>query len=418
MTQSISRPRIRALLGGTARAPAPVLRLPQGYSLRSLSDSGSRHAVSRWLLNSPDHTLYHLGPYIDFLRAQNGVADVSLISRDGNALFALTIHSWDAVGIDSGYSGVVFPATRSERVLRRSVAGLAALFAANRQLPFHLRQSAQAPAYDDPGRVTLLQQLLESEGLTLDPVYSRVCDLGYLPRADEIPIAPAHGSYASAIGRDWLTGEALNAYDPGARNQIRRAVRDGFSVEYVCSDDPTIRADAYARFQLLHEESWLRTGLLPKTLEHWHKLSESIAASGGKDLIVLTLDPEGKPLAGVVCHTYQARAAYWSGCSSARGLASRANPLCLHGAILACRREGVLNFELGRFHAEESSQKERSVTGYKAQFGGSLVRITSFSSAPSLLARARAARAGATFEARRRLSLALARRRLRSPHQG
>ncbi|HEY3971322.1 MAG TPA: GNAT family N-acetyltransferase, partial [Solirubrobacteraceae bacterium] len=267
------------------------------------------------------------------------------------------------------------------------------------------------PAYDDLGRVTLLQQLLESEGLTLDPVYSRVCDLGYLPPADEIPLAPARSDRASAIHGDLLIGEAVNAYDSSARNQIRRAVRDGFSVEYVCSEDPAVRANAYARFQLLHEESWLRTGLLPKTLEHWLQLSESIAASGGKDLIVLTLDSAGEPLAGVLCHAYQGRAAYWSGCSSALGLASRANPLCLHGAILACRREGVRNFELGRFHAEESSSKERSVTGYKSQFGGSLVRITSFSSKPGLMARARAARADVSFEARRQLYLALARRR-------
>ncbi|HXC23453.1 MAG TPA: hypothetical protein VNU28_02615, partial [Solirubrobacteraceae bacterium] len=106
---------------------------------------------------------------------------------------------------------------------------------------------------------------------------------------------------------------------------------------------------------------------------------------------------------------------YWSGCSSARGLSSRANPLCLHGAIAACRRQGVRVFELGRAHAYETSSKERRVTNYKAQFGGSLVRITAFSSAPGLLARARAARTGAVFEGKRRLAVALARARATPP---
>ncbi|HXC24246.1 MAG TPA: hypothetical protein VNU28_06650, partial [Solirubrobacteraceae bacterium] len=145
--------------------------------MRSLSDPDSRDAVSRWLLQSPDHTLYHLAPYLDFTRAQNGAADVFLISREGNALFALTVHSWSGMGIDSGYSGIVFPATRREGPLRRSVAALAALLAANRRLPFHIIQSAQATAYDDLGRVTLLQQLLESEGFALEQIYGRLCDL-------------------------------------------------------------------------------------------------------------------------------------------------------------------------------------------------------------------------------------------------
>jgi Acetyltransferase (GNAT) domain len=381
--------------------------------MSSLCDPNSRSAVIRWLRSSPDHTIYHLAPYIDFVRKQNGVADVLLISRDGNALFALPVHSWDGAGIDSGYSGVVFPSTRSERILRRSVTGLAALLAANRHFPFRMRQSAQAPAYDDLSRVTLLQQLLESEGLVLDPVYGRLCDLDYLPDPQVIPVASGRHHPALRIDDEWLTGEVLSAYDPSTRNQIRQAIRNGLTVEYLCGGDVMARTTGYAQFQPLHEESWRRTGLLPKPLEHWLKLSESIATSGGEDLIVLVLDSEGVPQAGVLCHAYQSRAIYWSGCSSAAGLSSRANPLCLHGAIVAARLRGVRTFELGRFRADETSSKERSVTDYKSQFGGSLVRITSFSSTPSLRARARAARAAAVFEGRRRLAVEIGRARAR-----
>jgi hypothetical protein len=383
--------------------------------MRSLSDPDSSDAVTRWLCQSPDHTLYHLAPYLDFTRAQSGLADVFLISREGNALFALTAHSWNSTGIDSGYSGVVFPATRREAPLRRSVAALAALFAANRGFPFHIRQSAQAPAYDDLGRVTLLQQLIESEGIALDPIYGRLCELDHLGAPEEIPVAAGRRPSALALDSDWLTSESLRTYDPDARNQIRQAVRAGLTVEYVRVADPTARADAYARFQPLHEESWRRTGLLAKPPRYWPEMSEAVAASGGEDLVVLVLDGDGEPLAGVLCHAYQSRAIYWSGCSSARGLSSRANPLCLHGAIAACRRQGVGVFELGRARADESSSKERRVNSYKAQFGGSLVRITCFSSTPNLVARARAARSGAIFEGKRRLAVALARARAAPP---
>jgi hypothetical protein len=414
MTPTLSRPRKhRRATSQNAKRGVDGLRLPQGCTVRSLNDPDSRDTVSRWLRQSPDHTLYHLPPYIDFLRAQSVLADVFLIAREGNALFALTVHSWDATGIDSGYSGVVFPASRAG-TLRRSVAVLAELLSINSHLLFRLCQSAQAPAYADLGRVTLLQQLIESEGLALDPVYGRLCDLDHLPDPGEIPVMAGRHEGALAIDTDWLTGETLRAYDPDTRNQIRQAVRGGLTVEYVRPSDGATRASAYARFQLLHEESWRRTGLLPKLPGYWTAMSETVAESGGEDLVVLVLDGKGNPLAGVLCHAYQSRAIYWSGCSSPAGLDSRANPLCLHAAIAACRRQGVDTFELGRFRADETSRKERNVTSYKAQFGGRLVRITSFSSTPGMLVRARIARASAVSEGRRRVALALVRARARS----
>src|ERR1022692_2913798 len=285
-----------------------ALRLPPGCTMRSLSDPDSREAVTRWLRQSPDHTLYHLAPYLDFTRAQNGVADVFLISREGNELFALTVHSWSKAGIDSGYSGVIFPATRREGPLRRSVAALAELLAANRRFPFHILQSAQAPAYADLGRVTLLQQLLDSGGIALDQIYGRLCDLRGLGAPEEIPVAAGRRPGALALDANWLAGESLRAHDPDARNQIRQAIRRGLNVEYVRVAEPAARADAYARFQPLHEESWRRTGLLPKPPSYWPRMSEAVTASGGEDLVVLVLDGNGEPLAGVLCHAYQSRA--------------------------------------------------------------------------------------------------------------
>ena len=395
-------------------APPGCLNVPEGYTVRRLSHPETRDSVSDWLRKSPDHTLYHLSPYIDFTRSENDRADVFLVIRDGNPLFALTVHFWTQMGVDSGYSGVVFPPTRGEGALARSVAALAELLAANRHLLFRFHQSAQATAYDDPGRVALLQRLIEGEGMALDPTYGRLCTLNDLPDAGHIPTAPGRHDHAIAIDADWLTGDALRAYDSDTRNQIRQAVRHGLTVEYVHTAEAEGRASAYARFQPVHEESWTRTGLIPKHPDYWLTLSEAITAGGGDDLVVLVLDPGGEAVAGVLCHAYQSRAIYWSGCSTATGLRSRANPLCLHGAIAACRQLGVRTFELGRFRADEPSKKERSITDYKAQFGGELVRITTFAPAPSVPVRVRAARATAAFEARRRLALTAGRVRART----
>jgi hypothetical protein len=407
--RSLSRP-IRHV---TARQPG-VLNVPPGYTTRTLSDPESRDLVTRWLLESPDHTLYHLAPYIDFTRAEYDRADVFLVLRDGNALFALTVHFWTEMGVDSGYSGVVFPPTRREGALRRSVAALAELLAANRHLRFRFHQSAQATAYEDPGRVTLLQRLIEGEGLVLDPIYGRLCRLDNLPAGGQIPTVAGRHPHATMIDADWLTADALRTYDPDTRNQIRQAVRRGLTVEYVRAAEPAARASVYGRFQPMHEESWRRTGLIPKPAAYWLNLSEAMTTSGGDDLVVLALDPGGQPLAGVLCHAYQSRAIYWSGCSTPDGLRSRANPLCLHGAIAACRQLGVGTFELGRFRADETSKKERAITAYKAQFGGELVRITTFAPVPRLTVRARTARGTAAFEARRLLAVAAGRVRARA----
>jgi hypothetical protein len=392
-----------------------ALRLPPGCTARSLGDPDSRAAVSTWLERSPDNTLYHLPPFIDYLHEQNGVAEVMLVAREGSPLFALPVHSWDAAGLDGGYSGVVFPPGANESALRRSVSALAELFTLNRDIPFRMCQSAQAHAYGDHERLTLLQCLLEGAGIALEQVYVRLRELEELPAAQEIPVGEGSRAGMLAIDGDWLAAQTLGGYDHATRKKIRNAARYGLRVEYGLTHDPALRAELYARFQPVHEESWARTGLLPKPPGMWARMSEAIAAAGGEDLVVLVLDRNERPLAGVICHAYGGRAIYWSGCTSADGLVEQANPLCMHAAMLACRRQGVHTFELGRFRAREPSEKERSVTHYKSHFGGGLVRVTSFCSVASLSARARAARAEAVFAARRRLSLELARARVGAP---
>ena len=393
------------------QTPPKTIRLPSEWTAQSLCDPEHHEAVSRWLRASPDHTLYHLPPYINFLREQNGIADVVLMAHEGNPLFALPIHSLDATGLDGGYSGVVFPNTDREGALRRSVCALAELLATNRQMPVRQCQSAQARAYGDLDRLTLLQCQFESEGIELERMYVRLCQLESRHGSEDIPVARGRHPGAVAIDGDWMIDESLRVYDHSTRKKIRNAIQAGLTVEYVCASVPSLREDVYARFQPLHAESWTRTGLLPKPPGYWSRMSKAVTDGGGEDLVVLVLDRVGKPLAGVLCHAYRDRAIYWSGCTSAEGLERQANPLCMHAAILACRRQGVATYELGRFRAAEKSAKERSVTNYKSHFGDTLVRVSSFSSKPNLPGRMRATRAAAASEAMRRFSVALGRAR-------
>ena len=93
-------------------------------------------------------------------------------------------------------------------------------------------------------------------------------------------------------------------------------------------------------------------------------------------------------MAGVTCHLYGPNAIYWSACSTIEGRSMRANPFCLHGAMSLCAELGVTHFELGRFTADESNPKERSITDYKAQFGGQLYAVPTLRSPGGLLHRA------------------------------
>jgi Acetyltransferase (GNAT) domain len=178
----------------------------------------------------------------------------------------------------------------------------------------------------------------------------------------------------------------MASYDAKLRNQIRQAVRRGLHANCVLPSTDTHVEAAYVDFMPLHRESWQRTGMTPHPLSYWTALSRAILDGGGRDMLVFVRDCDDMALATVTCHLRDDRAVYWAGASKELGLRSRANPLCLHAAIQACTQLGVKYFELGRFHARERAQKELAITRYKAQFGGSLVRIAGFQTQPPVVA--------------------------------
>lgn len=353
-----------------------LLELPAGYRAHWLSNPDDRARVERWTSQSPERTVYSSPSYVNFARDQNGRGDLLWLTREGSPVLGLPVHPVGALRITTGYSGALF-ALGSRAPLQRGVAALTALLAANARLGFEVLQSAQAPVYDDPARVAQLAFLLASQRLTGPALYSRILEVEPLAGS-----SPADSDVCSEL----LLEHGLQPYQAELRNQVRQALRHGLRVTCTLPSDEAGLLSAYTEFTPLHAESWRRTGMTPHPLEYWTALARAILDSGGRDMVVCAREQEGRPVAAVICHLRGDRALYWAGASSEQGLATRANPLCLHAAIQACRQLGVRHFELGRFNARETSPKEIAITRYKAQFGGDLVRIGGFRTRPPVIA--------------------------------
>jgi hypothetical protein len=380
------------------------LRLPAGCTARLLGSEEDNASVRDFVLESPDHTAYHLEPYFEYARLdpEGGPGDLALVFQEGQPVFAIPLHVRRSSRIVTGYSGVLLPPTGNETAVRRSIGALGAFLAANPGFTFEVIQSAQAVAYDDSRRMALIRRFLAELDMITRPVFTRVLGL-HEPTAIEEAAGNFPGSVT--ITHDCLENTLLSSYDGDARNQIRQALRAGLSVDVFFGDGAEGTTSAYELIQPLHEATWSRSGWSPHPIEYWFGLSAAInSPEGASDLVVTVSDADRNPLAGVVCHRYRGRTLYWSGCSNDGARSSRANPLCLHAAITVSGATGTNLFELGRFDARERSEKERAVTRYKSQFRGDLLEVVNFS---RLTTRAKAALVGSQLKSR---AEALARR--------
>lgn len=351
------------------------VRVPDGMSASLYAGAGG-DSSSAFVETSPDRTVYHSRAWLDMSRRENGAAELLILARDGRPAVGLPMHRHGRWFYRAGYTGMLFPPGRSESVLAESAGMLGSFLDANPRLGYESQQSAQAPAYDDTERHGLLDSLLASLGKPGKTLFTRIKHLTSDQRA-----LPASDSVA--LGE--LENELLVSYDGKKRSEVRQALRHGAAVSFdlLCGDDPQRTQTAYDQYVKLHAPSWSRTGMQPHAAEYWYTLSHAIQAGGGRDLVVVVRDAGGAAVAGVTCHIFGSRAIYWSGCSLPEGLRLKANPLCLHAAMTLCGRAGATVFELGRFDPAESSEKERAVTAYKAQFKGSLVRVINFVRAPA-----------------------------------
>lgn len=336
------------------------LTVPPGCRARLLSRPDDRAGVVRFLDASPDATLRHRPDFVEFVAAMNGNADLLVLERDGAAQCGIPITPFGGRTIDVGNSGVLFPPGEQESVQKRAVRTLASFLEANPSIGLRGTQSLQAPAYDHPDRTALLASLVEHEGLAGPSAWSRAIDF-----------APDGG-----VGAEAVEAELFRGYHTKLRSQIRQARRNGLTVTvHVVADEADAPA-AYQDFVAVHDQSWERTGLRPHGVSYWLAMSAAVTRSGGHDVVVVARTEAGQPVAVASAHVYADRAVYLAGASVPAGLEARANPLSLHHAIAACRGLGVSRFEVGRFSARETDEKELAITRYKSQFGGHLVRLT------------------------------------------
>jgi hypothetical protein len=381
-----------------------TLQAPAGHQLVI----GHAGLAERLVESSPDRTLYHSPSYVSFARAERaGGGELVTLLRDGHALVALPIYPEGPTSFTTGYSGALFP-TGGDRALKRGVAALASLLAANPQLTgVAITQAVVSDGgIDDPRRCTIDALLAcETKSGAVAPVFTRLLHLG--SSAHRRARDPGYGRLDPAIGDEDL----LQGYDGDLRNQIRQATRRAVAIEYAvlsAGADALLAEDVYRRYAPVHEESWARTGMTPHSVAHWLRLSRAVSTAG-VDLVVLAT-VEGRAVAGVTCHLYGQHAIYWSGGSTAAGLGVRANPLCLHAAITLCRRMEVSSFELGRFVASEDDKGQR-ITHYKSQFGGRILRMPNLTIAkPPDGLRARAGALGRALAVRSPGAAALIRR--------
>jgi len=363
---------------GLVGVGARRLRIPPGFDVALGSDPARAREIEEFVRASPDRCVYHTPWYIDFARAQDGVAEILLLARSGRALVALPMHPHGRSFYSTRYSGILLPDTESETVLKLSTTAVGEFLGANPSLGYECLQAAQARAYENPQRCAMIDSLLVGKGITKRELYSRILRL---TPGNQEPV-PASGTLTVVD----LDNDLIDSYDGKRRSEIRQALRSGVEVTYdlLCAeDDGTRTRAAYRRYLSIHETSWRRTGMRPHGAEYWHSLSESVQRAGGRDLIVIALAPGGTAVAGVTCHMFQDRALYWSGGSLEEGMTLKANSLCLHAAISLCRRSGAVVFEVGRFDPGETSRKERAITAYKAQFRGSVVRLVNFLRPPT-----------------------------------
>lgn len=182
-----------------------------GYELISLMDTEDAEAA-RFVRNSPEFTIYHHREYIRFSRKYNGIANLYVIKSAGQSLVGFPLHLIAFNRYTSGYSGILFPDSDNEKILRRSVQAFVAFLKKNSKLEFDFFQSMQSLGGLSRKRAACLGSILSKDLDLWEGTYSRVLNLD---RVRDL----------SAASGDRFDNFLLNCYDIKIRNQIRTGLK-------------------------------------------------------------------------------------------------------------------------------------------------------------------------------------------------
>lgn len=151
-----------------------------------------------------------------------------------------------------------------------------------------------------------------------------------------------------------------------ARQRIKRARSLGYTVKRCVWRE---MVDEYYR---VHVETYQRTGVQPYPKTYF----EGIANQSSQYCVLwVGFDPSGSPVAFHNDARFGLGAMYHTGCSETAHLESGINYLLFWEAILGEKMDGILWYESGEAFPQAKQGKDKSLTSFKAKFGGELHRL-------------------------------------------
>lgn len=183
--------------------------------------------------------------------------------------------------------------------------------------------------------------------------------------------AAARDVYSLQIDLTQSEAEILKGFTSSTRNQINRAVKDGFRFEVWTNPAPEIIREFFAFYAEFTRERGLGD-------EAVHAEWMTDYAEQGGILLTRGCDSDGRVL---VWHSYY-RNAQWvrqlqsismfagSDDKELRNAVGRANRYLHWMDILECRRLGIRNFDFGGVYQGQDDEKLLRVSAFKQEFGG------------------------------------------------
>lgn len=148
-----------------------------------------------------------------------------------------------------------------------------------------------------------------------------------------------------------------------ARQTVRKAEKSGISI--VQANWPKM----LDRYYQIHQENYLRTGVIPHPKSYFSGIAHETAAAGYSVLWV-AVNEMGSVIA---CHNdmhFGAGAWYHTGCSTDAALATGANYLLFWKSMLGAKAAGRRWYDCGEIFPASSDKKLKGLTLFKTRFGG------------------------------------------------
>jgi hypothetical protein len=340
-----------------------------GYEVVSAYETLDQEAL-RFIGESPEYTIYHAKNYIDFSAKYNKFAGLYVIKSSGRSLVAIPLHWVGYNRYTSGYTGILFPKSDNEKVLKVAVQALAHFLRTNSSIEFNFIQSLQAPGGTVRERTTAIAALISKEFDLQGGTYSRAIRLSGSGGAGQEGAVPL-----------------INRYDSKIRNQIRNGLKKDLEVRVTYIDENSVSTieNKLTSLHSLLVQCRNETDMGVKELDEWSDECRAVTAAGGQILLV-ELVYQAVICAVTMTYISGRSALYWMGFSNSLGKQISASAIGLHQSILESQKLGLDYFEVGRtdYRRERLNKKEMAITQFKDQFGGDIYWIMRVFQAPRM----------------------------------